>query len=100
MTCQYQVQRMKPNRSLLLRIHNNTVIPGLLLGRLAGGLIPTADRFILLFVPLPHFGVSQVFLVLSLPGAVQAQTSVGFDDAAECHAGHLEEAVRGVSLGC
>jgi hypothetical protein len=65
----------------------------LLLSRLAGSLIPTADRFILLLVPLPHFGVSQVLLVLPLPGSVQAQAAVGFDDAAECHAGHLKETV-------
>jgi hypothetical protein len=63
----------------------------LLLASLLTSQIPTTDQLVLLFVPLPHFGVSQVLLVLSLPGTVYAQASIGFDDAAEGHAGHLEE---------
>lgn len=49
-------------------------------------------QLIVFFVPSPHFGVASNFLLLPLPRAVDAQPAVGFDDAAEGHAGHLEEA--------
>jgi hypothetical protein len=96
----FQIKHGNPlNKSLLLPAHDNTGVLGLLLSRLAGSPIPTADRFVLLLVPLPHFCVSQVLLVLPLPGSVQAQAAVGFDDAAKGHAGHLDEAVVEVSTG-
>lgn len=67
-----------------------------LLFRLLASLL-TAHQLVLLLVPPPHLGISQVLLVLPLPGAVQAQASVGFDDAAKGHAGHLEEAGSRIS---
>lgn len=50
-------------------------------------------QLVVFFVPPPHFGVAEHFLLLPLPRAVHAQPAVCFDDAAEGHAGHLEEAV-------
>jgi hypothetical protein len=55
-------------------------------------------QFVVFFVPPPHFGVALHFLLLPLPRAVDAQSAVGFDDAAEGHAGHLEESGEIVKL--
>jgi hypothetical protein len=55
-------------------------------------------QIVVLFVPPPDFSVAQDFLLLPLPGAVDSEAAVGFDDAAEGHAGHLEEAGSVVSI--
>jgi len=46
-----------------------TATLSLLVSLLTGSLL-TTNQLVFLLIPLPHFGVSQVLLVLPLPGAV------------------------------
>lgn len=49
----------------------------------------------ILLIPPPDLGVARGFLHPPLHGAVVAQAPVRFQDAADCHAGHLEETFVG-----